>query len=69
MPASTLNWGDVGSNENFPDMLQCKKSPEKFLRERPVRSGAGGYVALFEIEADSIVTILVARHQRKEDDL
>jgi hypothetical protein len=29
--------------------------------------GAGGYVALFEIEADNTVTILAVRHQREED--
>jgi plasmid stabilization system protein ParE len=29
--------------------------------------GAGGYVALFEIEADNFVTILAVRHQREDD--
>jgi hypothetical protein len=29
--------------------------------------GAGGYVALFGIEADRFVTILAVRHQREED--
>jgi len=29
--------------------------------------GDGGYVALFEIESENIVTILAVRHQREED--
>jgi mRNA-degrading endonuclease RelE of RelBE toxin-antitoxin system len=29
--------------------------------------GAGGYVALFEIEDERTVTILAVRHQREED--
>jgi mRNA-degrading endonuclease RelE of RelBE toxin-antitoxin system len=29
--------------------------------------GSGGYVALFEIEANNTVTILAVRHQREED--
>jgi len=29
--------------------------------------GAGGYVALFEIESGEVVTILAVRHQKEED--
>jgi hypothetical protein len=29
--------------------------------------GANGYVALFEIEENNIVTILAVRHQREDD--
>jgi plasmid stabilization system protein ParE len=53
--------------QDFP--FTCRKaSPENpFLREMVISFGAGGYVALFEIEADSVVTILAVRHQREED--
>ena len=53
--------------QDFP--FTCRKaSPENpFLREMVTSFGAGGYVALFEIEADSVVTILAVRHQREED--
>ncbi|MFP5404714.1 MAG: type II toxin-antitoxin system RelE/ParE family toxin, partial [Gammaproteobacteria bacterium] len=36
-------------------------------RELIVPFGSGGYVLLFEIEADGWVTILAARHQREAD--
>ena len=53
--------------QDFP--FTCRKaSPENpFLREMLISFGAGGYVALFEIESDSVVTILAVRHQREED--
>ena len=53
--------------QDFP--FTCRKaSPENpFLREMVISFKAGGYVALFEIEADSVVTILAVRHQREED--
>lgn len=53
--------------QDFP--FTCRKaSPENpFLREMVISFGAWGYVALFEIEADSVVTILAVRHQREED--
>ena len=56
------------------DLLQyfpftCRKaSPDNpFLREMVIGFGDGGYVALFEIESENIVTILAVRHQREED--
>ena len=53
--------------QNFP--FTCRKaSPDNpFLREMVIGFGDGGYVALFEIEAESIVTVLAVRHQREED--
>ena len=53
--------------QDFP--FTCRKaSPDNpFLREMVIGFGEGGYVALFEIEADNIVTILAVRHQREED--
>ena len=53
--------------QNFP--FTCRKaSPDNpFLREMVIGFGDGGYVALFEIESENIVTILAVRHQREED--
>jgi plasmid stabilization system protein ParE len=53
--------------KDFP--FTCRKAtPDNpFLRELVIGFGDGGYVALFEIEADNIVTILAVRHQREED--
>lgn len=45
-----------------------KASPgNPFLRELIIPFGASGYVALFEIDDDSSVTILALRHQREDD--
>jgi plasmid stabilization system protein ParE len=38
-----------------------------FLRELVIPFGSSGYVALFEIEASDVVTILAVRHQREDD--
>ena len=53
--------------QDFP--FTCRKASleNPFLREMVISFGNGGYVALFEIEADSVVTILAVRHQREED--
>jgi plasmid stabilization system protein ParE len=53
--------------QDFP--FTCRKaSPDNpFLREMVIGFGDGGYVALFEVEAENIVTILAVRHQREED--
>lgn len=57
----------IGLLQDFP--FTCRKaSPDNpFLREMVISFGDGGYVALFEIEADSVVTVLTVRHQREED--
>ncbi|MBW6510911.1 MAG: type II toxin-antitoxin system RelE/ParE family toxin [Desulfuromonadaceae bacterium] len=53
--------------QDFP--FTCRKATfeNPFLREMVISFGAGGYVALFEIEAENLVTILAVRHQREED--
>ena len=53
--------------EQFP--FTCRKAmPDNpFLREMVISFGTAGYVALFEIENDKVVTILAIRHQREED--
>ena len=47
----------------------CRKADDAnpFLRELVIPFGSAGYVALFEIEDNSTVTILAFRHQREED--
>lgn len=53
--------------QDFP--FSCRKvDPENpFLRELVIPFGSTGYVALFEIEDRSTVTILAIRHQREDD--
>lgn len=53
--------------QSFP--FTCRKAdPDNpFLRELMVSFGTSGYVALYEIENDHIVTILAIRHQREDD--
>jgi plasmid stabilization system protein ParE len=46
----------------------CRKAGRSpFLRELVVPFGRSGYVALFEIEEASTVTVLAARHQLEDD--
>lgn len=46
----------------------CRKVGDSpFLRELIVPFGRSGYVALFEIENDSTVTVVAIRHQREDD--
>jgi plasmid stabilization system protein ParE len=44
-----------------------KASQNPFLRELLIPFGHSGYVALFEIENASTVTILAVRHQLEDD--
>jgi plasmid stabilization system protein ParE len=44
-----------------------KAGPSPFLREWLIPFGRSGYVALFEIEDISTVTILAVRHQLEDD--
>jgi plasmid stabilization system protein ParE len=49
--------------------FSCRKAArdKPFVRELVIPFGSGGYVALFEIEPEYIITILAVRHQREED--
>lgn len=49
--------------------FSCRKAvPDNpLLRELVIPFGAAGYVALFEIDGPSTVTILAVRHQREDD--
>jgi plasmid stabilization system protein ParE len=44
-----------------------KAGTSPFLRELLIPFGSGGYVALFEIEDASTVTILAVRHELEDD--
>ena len=49
--------------------FSCRKAvaDNPLLRELVIPFGSAGYVALFEIDGPSIVTILAVRHQREDD--
>ena len=49
--------------------FSCRKAmPDNpLLRELVIPFGSTGYVALFEIDGPSTVTILAVRHQREDD--
>lgn len=53
--------------ENFPFTCRKVRDENPFLRELLIPFGSAGYVALFEIEDQSTVTILTIRHQREDD--
>lgn len=50
-------------------LFNCRKVDvaNPFFRELLIPFGSSGYVLLFEIEGEEIVTVLAARHQREED--
>ncbi|NTV26543.1 MAG: type II toxin-antitoxin system RelE/ParE family toxin [Chlorobiaceae bacterium] len=52
---------------DFP--FSCRKAlPDNpFLRELLIPFGNSGFVALFEIQEERMVTILAVRHQREDD--
>ncbi len=53
--------------KTFPFTCRKAKTDSPFLRELVITFGSNGYVALFEIEEQNIVTILAVRHQREDD--
>ena len=53
--------------KTFPFTCRKAQADSPFMRELVISFGANGYVALFEIEEDNIVTILAVRHQREDD--
>ena len=53
--------------KTFPFTCRKAQVDNPFLRELVISFGANGYVALFEIEENNIVTILAVRHQREDD--
>lgn len=53
--------------EKFPFTCRKVRDENPFLRELLIPFGSAGYLALFEIEDQSTVTILTIRHQREDD--
>jgi plasmid stabilization system protein ParE len=53
--------------QDFPFTCRKGASENALLREMIIPFGARGYVVLFEIESNNLVTILAIRHQREED--
>jgi plasmid stabilization system protein ParE len=47
--------------------LYRRAGADAFVRELVIRFGQTGYVALFEIEDDTTVSVLAVRHQREDD--
>lgn len=58
--------GAVESLKRSP-FIYRKAEDDPFLRELLVPFGSSGYVALFEIEDATTVTILAVRHQIEDD--
>jgi len=58
--------GAVESLKRSP-FIYRKADDDPFLRELLVPFGSSGYVALFEIENATTVTILAVRHQLEDD--
>ena len=58
--------GSVGSLGRSP-FIYRKAGPSPFLRELLIPFSNSGYVALFEIEDASTVTILAVRHHVEDD--
>jgi len=58
--------GSVDSLSRSP-FIYRKAGASPFLRELLIPFGSSGYVALFEIEDASTVTILAVRHQLEDD--
>ena len=64
--ALTAITGAVESLKRSP-FIYRKAEDDPFLRELLVPFGSSGYVALFDIEDATTVTILAVRHQREDD--
>ena len=52
---------------DFPYACRKIDPANPFLRELLIPFGGGGYVALYEIDDASTLTILAVRHQREDD--
>ena len=59
-------WAGIATLMSSP--FTCRKAGDSpFLRELIIPFGRSGYVALFEIENDSTVTVVAVRHQLEDD--
>ncbi len=52
---------------SFPFSARKVDVANPLLREMLIPFGNAGYVALFEIEDDTTLTVLAVRHQREDD--
>ena len=59
--------GDAVAGLARSPFIYRKAGTSPFLRELLIPFGSSGYVALFEIEDASTVTILAVRHQLEDD--
>ena len=57
----------IRSLELTPFSFRKATRDNPFLREIVIPFGASGYVALYEIDDETTVTILAVRHQREDD--
>lgn len=57
----------IDTLREFPFAARKAPGEDSFLRELIIPFGATGYIALFEIENATTVTILAIRHQRDDD--
>ncbi len=57
----------IRSLELTPFSFRKATPNNPFLREIVIPFGASGYVALYEIDNETTVTILAVRHQREDD--
>ena len=53
--------------EQSPLSYRKALADNPLLRELIIPFGSAGYVALFEIEGNDLVTVLAIRHQREDD--
>jgi plasmid stabilization system protein ParE len=65
---STRAIRDAVAKLEVSPLLFRKSWPENpFVRELVIPFGSAGFVALYEIDSQSEVTVLAIRHQREED--
>jgi plasmid stabilization system protein ParE len=57
----------IESLREFPFAARKAPGDSPFLRELVIPFGSSGYIALFEIDDATTVTIIAIRHQREED--
>lgn len=57
----------IRSLELSPFSYRKAMASNPFLRELVIPFGASGYVALFEIDSETTVSILAVRHQLEDD--
>jgi len=53
--------------QEFPFACRKARADNPFLRELLISFGNSGYVALYEIEGEDLLTVLAVRHAREND--